>query len=119
MTAHLIAPNASSEIRYAIYFRVSGPRFEEILFMGDLLRQDSETSPADAVVKVLMGARAGRIKRRAWQEKVTELYLRAERSAREIADQEADARRREHEVRRVVEEHDGEGDAGGGGQHVE
>jgi hypothetical protein len=29
MTAHLIAPNISADIRYAVYFRVSGPRFEE------------------------------------------------------------------------------------------
>jgi hypothetical protein len=29
MTAHLIAPNTSPDIRYAVYFRLSGPRFEE------------------------------------------------------------------------------------------
>ena len=29
MTAHLIAPNMSADIRYAVYFRVSGPAFEE------------------------------------------------------------------------------------------
>jgi hypothetical protein len=29
MTAHLIAPNASPDIRYAVYFRVSGPRFDQ------------------------------------------------------------------------------------------
>ena len=29
MTAHLIAPNTSADIRYAVYFRVSGPAFEE------------------------------------------------------------------------------------------
>ena len=28
MTAHLIAPNTSSEIRYKVYFRLSGPTFE-------------------------------------------------------------------------------------------
>lgn len=29
MTAHLIAPNVSPEIRYCVYFRVCGPLFEE------------------------------------------------------------------------------------------
>jgi len=28
MTAHLIAPNCSPDIRYAVYFRVTGPRFD-------------------------------------------------------------------------------------------
>ena len=28
MTAHFIAPNTSPYIRYAVYFRITGPKFE-------------------------------------------------------------------------------------------
>jgi len=34
MTAHLIAPNVSADIRYAVYFRVSGPAFEKTMAQG-------------------------------------------------------------------------------------
>jgi hypothetical protein len=34
MTAHLIAPNVSPDIRYAVYFRVSGPRFDKTRLAG-------------------------------------------------------------------------------------
>ena len=56
------------------FFTLDGPQREEILFMGDLMRIEGlDTSPSDAVVKLLSGARAGKIKRRAWEEKLTEL----------------------------------------------
>ena len=69
------AVEALPALRDSPFFSPGGPRREEILFMGDLLRQPMADMPppGEAVVKLLAGARAGRVKRKEWEEKVTHL----------------------------------------------
>ena len=66
---------ALEAIRQATFFTEGGPRFEEIVFIGDLLRKDDEEPPADQVVKLLAQARTGKVKKAAWHEKVTQLMV--------------------------------------------
>lgn len=66
---------ALAAIRQARLFAPGGPRREEVLFMGDLLRQEGEDGPADAAVKLLTAARANKVKRDMWEEMVTQLMV--------------------------------------------
>ena len=45
MTAHFIAPNTSPHIRYAVYFRVQGPRFRARVQANKNARYESMLDP--------------------------------------------------------------------------
>ena len=67
---------ALSAIRAASFFTGDGPRTEEVLFIAELLREElEEDADAAPAVKLLTAARAGKLKRPAWEEAVTKLIV--------------------------------------------
>ena len=66
---------ALKALRAHHFFTKEGPRREEIISMGDLLRQEAEDAPGEACVKLLQQARSGKLKREVWEEQVTSMMV--------------------------------------------
>ena len=64
-------------IQKAPFFSVEGPRRDEVILMGDLMRKDTQGSAgsltAETVVKLVSAARGGKLKKHIWEESITRL----------------------------------------------